>query len=71
MYHRLQNIGHDVCNCVRWKSMYYQSERDPSVPPSNEDNYWCSLTLRVLGPDGQLVNLESCKAGRACFKEPF
>lgn len=71
MYHRLQNLGYGVCNCVRWKSMYYQSERDPSVPPSNEDNYWCALTLRVMGPDGQLVNLENCKAGRACFKEPF
>jgi len=71
MYHRLQNSGHEVCNCVRWKSMYYQSERDPSVPPSNEDNYWCALTLRVMGPDGQLVNLENCKAGRTCFNEPF
>ena len=71
MYHRLQTVGHEVCNCVRWKSMYYQAERDPSVPPSNEDNYWCALTLRILGPDGQLVNLENCKAGRTCFKEPF
>ena len=53
MYHRLQNLGHEVCNCVRWKSQFYESQRDPTVPPSNDDSYWCVLTQRVLGPDGQ------------------
>ena len=71
MYHRLQNLGHEVCNCVRWKSQFYDSERDPTVPASNDDNYWCALTQRIVGPDGQLVDLQSCKPGRACFKEAF
>jgi len=71
MYHRLQNLGHEVCNCVRWKSQFYESERDLTVPPSNDDSYWCALTQRVLGPDGQLVEPQSCKPGRACFKEAF
>ena len=43
----------------------------PTVPPSNDDSYWCALTQRVLGPDGQLVEPQSCKPGRACFKEAF
>jgi len=71
MYDRIKNLGHEVCNCVRWKSMYYQAEPDPTVPPSNEDNYWCAITQRILGPDGQVVDLQSCKPGRACFKEGF
>ena len=71
MYHRLQTVPHEVCNCVRWKSMYYQAERDLSVPPPNDNSYWCALTQRVLGPDGQLVSIEECKPGRACFKESF
>jgi len=71
MYHRLQNLGHDVCNCVRWKSQFYESQRDPTVSPSNDDSYWCALTQRVLGPDGRVVDLENCQPGRACFKEPF
>ena len=71
MYERLRNLGHEVCNCVRWKSMYYRTERDMTVPRSNEDNYWCAMTQRVIGPDGQVVDLENCKPGRACFMESF
>jgi hypothetical protein len=71
MYDRIKDLGHEVCNCVRWKSMYYQAEPDPTVPPANDDNYWCALTQRILGPDGQVVDLQSCKPGRACFKEGF
>jgi hypothetical protein len=29
MYHRLQNLGHEVCNCVRWKSQFYESSGIP------------------------------------------
>ncbi|MEW5978287.1 MAG: hypothetical protein AB1898_21025 [Acidobacteriota bacterium] len=69
MYRKIQHIEHEVCNCVRWKSMFYQAEPDPSVPRSNEDGFWCALTQRVLGPDGQVVSPQECKPGRACFKE--
>ena len=71
MYERLKTVGHEVCNCVRWKSMYYHSEPDLSVPRSNEDHYWCAITQRVLGPDGQVVDLENCGSSRACFKDSF
>jgi len=71
MYERLKNLDHEVCNCVRWKSMYYRSDPDLSVPPSNAANYWCAMTQRVIGPDGEIVDLEDCKPGRACFKEGF
>jgi hypothetical protein len=71
MYERLKSVNHEVCNCVRWKSMYYQTQHDPTVPRSNDDHYWCAMTQTVIGPDGQVVNLDSCSPGRTCFKESF
>ena len=67
MYERWKNLGHEVCVCLRQKSMFVQVEPDPTVPPSNDDSYWCVLTQTVLGPDGQVVEPAACKHGRSCF----
>jgi hypothetical protein len=33
-------------------------------------DFWCALTTKVTGPDGELVDLDSCsEKGRSCFKE--
>jgi hypothetical protein len=29
---------------------------------------WCKRTMQSLGPDGELVNPETCRRGRACFR---
>ena len=29
---------------------------------------WCGETMQALGPDGDVVDPEDCRAGRACFK---
>jgi hypothetical protein len=71
MHERFKELQHDVCNCVRWKSLFYQAEPDPSVPPAYDNSYWCAMTQSVLGPDGQVVEPENCRPERGCFKEPF
>lgn len=67
MYERFKNLGHEVCHCLRWKSMFYQAEPDPTVPPSNDDNYWCVMTQVCLGPDGKLADPQSCNPKRTCY----
>lgn len=60
-----------VCNCLRWKSLFYESVPDPILSPPIDDNYWCALTQRILGPDDGLVEPESCILGRSCFQKDF
>ncbi len=67
MSERYKDLDHEICHCLTWKSMFYQTGPDPKVLPSNEDNFWCALTQVCLGPDGQLAEPASCKPGRSCF----
>ena len=41
---RFEGYEHEVCNCLRWKSLFYESVPDPTVPPAGDENYWCALT---------------------------
>ncbi len=29
---------------------------------------WCRRTMHILGPDGEVVHPEECRAGRSCFE---
>jgi len=44
-------------------------------PPRDEEELldasrhcWCGETMQALGPDGDVVAPEDCRAGRACFE---
>lgn len=67
MHERFKNLGHEVCQCLRWKSMFVDAKPDPTVPPSNDDSYWCVMTQSLIGLDDQVVSPTSCKPGRSCF----
>ena len=56
------------CRRMRSKSMFYQSEPDPTVPRMNDGFYWCNHTMNCLGPDGEVADQDSCKPGRDCFE---
>ena len=61
------NLGHEVCRLLRWKAMFIEAESDPTVPPSNDQSYWCSETQVCLGPDGKVAAPADCNPGRSCY----
>lgn len=56
------------CRLLRSKWMFIDSEPDPTVPRSDTGICWCVHTQNCLGPDGQVVTLETCRPDRACFE---
>lgn len=57
-----------VCRRLRSKTMFYVSEPDPSVPPSNDNSYWCTHSMNCMGPDGEVAQPQACRPGRGCFE---
>ncbi|HLG15771.1 MAG TPA: hypothetical protein VJH03_14890 [Blastocatellia bacterium] len=58
----------DLCQCLRWKGMFYEVEHDPTVPRSNDGLFWCMYTQNCIGPDGQLAEPGTCSSTeRACW----
>ncbi|HVT58722.1 MAG TPA: hypothetical protein VHR45_09990 [Thermoanaerobaculia bacterium] len=60
--------GASRCNCLRWKGMFIDVEPDHSIPNPHDGFFWCRHTLTCLGPDGQVADEGSCRAGRECFE---
>ncbi|HWC77018.1 MAG TPA: hypothetical protein VG778_06120 [Blastocatellia bacterium] len=67
------NIDHaDLCHCLRWKGMFIQVERDPTVPPTNDGLFWCLFTQNCIGPDGELAEPGNCSSPeRRCHGRGF
>ncbi len=53
-----------VCCCLRTKTMFYEVEGDASQ--ESEGPCWCGQTQSVFGPDGEIVDSDHCRPGRAC-----
>ncbi len=67
MHERFKSLGHQVCYCLCSKGMLVGVEPDPTVPPANDESYWCVMTQTVIGPDGKVVTPEECRPGRSCY----
>jgi len=62
----------ELCHCLRWKGMFISSEKDPTVPPTNDGLFWCLYTQNCLGPDGQLAEPGNCSSSeRACHGKGY
>ena len=66
-------VGTEHCTHLRHKGMYVTSVADPCELEHcggayDATAYWCTATQRGLGPDGQPVNGDACRAGagRSC-----
>ncbi len=58
------------CLNLRHKGMYVTSVPDPDehkfYDSYDATAYWCTETMRGLGPDGQPVNPDACTGQRGC-----
>ena len=55
----------EICASLRSKKLFYQTDEDAS-DIANAAPFWCVRTQSILGPDGQVVEHESCRPGRSC-----
>jgi len=67
-----------VCRCLRSKTLFYQvppeAEGNPAEPVGlglipqarDEEPLWCLHTQSLIGPDGKIAELDSCRPGRSC-----
>ena len=55
------------CEGLRWKGMFVDAAHDPTVPESNTRIYWCAFSQSPLGPDGDVVDEDTCTASRSCY----
>ena len=56
------------CANIRWKGMFIDVQPDPAgpTPETNERIFWCVHTQNCLGPDGQVVEEDTCNSLRSC-----
>ena len=57
------------CSLIRSKWMFIDAEPDHTVPRSGTSICWCVHTQKCMGPDGQIVSLETCNFERPCFEK--
>lgn len=58
-----------LCRHLRTKMMYVMGRAELDLDaPSSTAQYTCLKTLSVTGPDGGVVSLYDCQAGRCCFE---
>ena len=59
------------CKHLRSKKWFFLQgpalTEDDILDASND--CWCEATFMKLGPDGDVVEPEGCKHGRACFEQ--
>jgi len=65
-------VGTQHCSHLRHKGMYVTSVPDTDEPGLyggyDATAYWCTCTMKGLGPDGQPVRPDVCQigSGRGC-----
>jgi len=60
------------CKHLCCKSMQVYGEAFESDPDyqSGQTDFWCQLTFKPYGPDGEGACLETCRnAARSCYRE--
>lgn len=60
----------EYCQRLRCKEMFIDTGEAFDLKDSGSGIYWCAHTQNCIGPDGEIVHLEHCKASRGCYETP-
>lgn len=59
-----------LCSQIRSKKTYFLD--GPPMEAADvldaSGHCWCRRTQQALGPDGEIVHPDDCRAGRSCFQ---
>ena len=56
------------CSSLRWKGMFIETGGTADVADLSARIYWCVYTQGPLGPDGEVVDEDTCSASRSCYE---
>ena len=63
-------VNRSHCEHLRHKGMYVLSVADPAefefYDRYDATAYWCTRTMKPLGPDGRSAHADACTGGREC-----
>jgi len=48
--------------------MFIEFQGEAQAPPSDDQIFWCGLTLHCLGPDGKVAEPKGCTLDRPCYE---
>jgi hypothetical protein len=60
-----------VCCCIRSKVLFYDTpdhDRPEAAEAHKAGPFWCVMTQSLIGPDGKIASLETCRGERGCFR---
>lgn len=63
-----QPLRRETCSLLRWKAMFIEFQGEAQAPPSDDQIFWCGLTLHCLGPDGKVAEPKGCTLDRPCYE---
>ena len=59
---RFDTSREELCSALRWKGQFIETERDLTVPPSNDGLFWCMHTQTCIGAAGALAEPGNCSS---------
>ena len=61
------------CRDMRSKRYYFldQMPTEEKHLLDGSNRCWCQKTMQALGPDGNMVHVQTCTSGRSCYRSHF
>ena len=67
------SVQSPYCREIRSKRYFFLREMPTEERhlKDGSNHCWCRMTMKVFGPDGELVRPVDCTAGRSCYRSLF